>query len=78
MASETHLDKEFYSGSFTSPPPFTQQTRLVLSDNGVGIFIQFGPAGCADSELTVITLPPDAVKDLRCRLENALGNIGEL
>lgn len=78
MASETHFDKEFYSGSLLSPPPFTQQSRLVLSDNGVGIFLQFGPAGCSDSELTAISLPADAVKDLRHHLENALGNIGEL
>ncbi|MEI6704164.1 MAG: hypothetical protein WCL71_11615 [Deltaproteobacteria bacterium] len=77
MASEKHIDKEFPSGSLVEPPPFNSKTRLVLSDNGVGIFLEFGPEGCSCSALQAITLTPDEVRQLRYGLECALGNLGE-
>ena len=77
MASETHIDEVFPSGSLCHPHPFMAKTRMVLCDNSVGIFLQFGHGGCSDNELQAITLTPQQVRDLRTGLANALGNIGE-
>ena len=78
MATTTHIDIEAPSGSLNEMKEFTSASRLVLSDNGVGIFLQFGPKGCQDKDLTALTLTPDQVRELRFGLESALGDTGEL
>jgi hypothetical protein len=77
MALVTHIDTEYYSGFLNEPPPFKARTRLVLSDDGVGIFLRFGPSECPDSELLAITLTTEDAKQLRMGLAYALGNLGE-
>ncbi|MEJ6561088.1 MAG: hypothetical protein QNL71_08495 [Akkermansiaceae bacterium] len=77
MASETHIDRTFSSGSFQEPPPFNSKARLIVSDNGAGIFLQIGDLAAKPENIEAINLGADGARGLICALKNALDNIGE-
>ena len=77
MASQLHFDKKLASGYLSQPPPFRDASRVALVDNGVGIFLQVGAAGCSDAELTSIAIDVLSARELVLGLNTALGNLGE-
>ena len=78
MASQIHLDTVFYSGIPRNAQPFESKSRLILTDNGVGIFLQVASEAEFSDEVPMLTLGADGARSLIEGLTTALGNIGEL
>lgn len=77
MSSERHFDDNLPSGSLQEPPPFSEFSRILLVDNGDGIFLQVGTANCLDSDLKSVAITKENAEKLIDGFKNALGNTGQ-
>jgi len=71
MATETHINDVFPSGTGWT---IDGESRFVLMDSADSVFLQFGAAGCSDSELHTINIGVEGARLLRESLSFALNN----
>ena len=71
MATETHIDENFLSGTGWN---LDSQSRFILIDSADTIFIQVGPEGCRDDKLHTIKIGIEGARRLKVALGFALNN----
>ena len=78
MATQTHYEGTFTSGTFKTSPEFPEKTKVVLYEAGNSLYLHFGPEGVHFDDLTMIPIGIDEAKKLLDALHVALLQMGEI